>query len=370
MKKSKISMTVKIALASILSIGILSVAFIGANHFIFRSATDPQIVLPQTTAAAAVLSRIDAVPEDYPFPEFIVNELHSDYTHMKSPNALSAQQAAEVGARYIWEMFGEDISGSMVSIFFSMFPSSTRTHWSGAVWAWDDPYHVSHFRFTIDAVTGERISIHDLRRDVIREIEESVFDGCYLCLVEINTQIALEYARRHFNFTDVVSVTHMDTWHTIQFPNDSGVRVRSGYMAYEQLGVVYQRQLHALCSMCIDDDAANISHLVAISPGKTMMHFTAADETGRSAQMAVTMGTGRLQHLITEHNDILPGFEIPIPTPVPEYVPWPTPMPGDRPTPGATPVPGRESWPTPTPQPTPYPNPPGTGTSHAATSFA
>jgi len=47
----------------------------------------------------------------------------------------------------------------------------------------------------------------------------------------------------------------------------------------------------------------------AITNGETMLDFVATDDTGRSARIAISMETRRLNSLSTQHNDIVPGFD-------------------------------------------------------------
>ena len=316
MSKTRLNLAIKAAIASVISIALLSAAFVGANRLAFAAAIGQQNGIPPITATTVVFSRLDAVPEGYPFPQFYVNHFESVDLHLKSPNALTAEQAAEVGSRYLWEMFGLDISGQVVNMRFAVFPSSTRTHWNGAIWVPDGGITRHIFQFTVDAVTGERISIHDMQRASWEELRlgETVSGGSYERLIEVFTEIAADYAQRHFNFTEVVSVIY------------EGMRHIGDYMV-----------------TLTDADGRDFLTMAGnpcrgILNGETMMHFTAIDETGRRASLILSMETLRLYDLTTQDNDILPGFELRT------YEP-----------PHATPRPGADRMPPPTPRPNPQP---------------
>jgi len=298
-------MAARAAVFSVLGILLLSAIFVTANRLIFANATDREIPLPPISPDPIVLTRTDAVPEGFPFPEFYIHHMGSEIE--TSPNALTAEEAALLGAKYIWEMFGVDISDTSMYVGYSRFPTSTRYHWGGqvgvfgALYPAPDWYVKWLFSFAIDSVTGERIEIHDYRKDEIEVFGETVSGGGHQRLVEIFKEIAEIYAERHFNFTEIVSISYegmrnMDD-HRIYFQGDDG-----------------QQHFRITGDLCCH-----------IWNGETLLSFTATDETGRSANLAISMETQRLAYLTTRHNDIIPGWES-APSggryPMEEYGPW------------------------------------------------
>jgi len=304
MKENKFTHALKAATFSILGILLLTLIYIAANRFIFNTATNGERMLDPINPPAVPLSRVEAVPEGYPFPEFYLH--HISVGVEMSPNALLPEDAAEIGAKYIWEMFGVDISGTSMYIRYNSFPTSTRIHWSGTVVVpsgspFPEYYRDTWFSFAIDAMTGERIEIRDYRLDEIEVFGESVSGGNYEQLIEIFTQIATNYAVRHFNFSEIESMSY------------------EGMNSIENHRVYFQ-----------DEDGDQHFNITGepcchLFNGETLLNFTAVDSVGRSANLAISMETERLVFLTTKHNDIIPGWES-APTggryAMTEYGPW------------------------------------------------
>ncbi|MCL2527766.1 MAG: WG repeat-containing protein [Defluviitaleaceae bacterium] len=282
MKNNRRNNGIKAAVFSLLGILLLSGIFITANRLIFANATEREISLPITNPDPPVLYRTDAVPVGFPFPDFYIHDMNPGSE--TSPNALTAEEAALLGAKYIWEMFEVDISGTNMYMGYSSFPSSTRTHWGGQVAVFGTLYPEWYpewwFSFAIDSITGERIEIRDYRRGDF-EIFEGNFDQQVAALIEI----AEIYALRHFNFTEIENISY------------EGMRSLDGYRRYLQ------------CDEGIQHPVITGDPCCHIWGGETLLSFSATDETGRAANLAISMETQRLAYLTTRHNDIIPGWE-------------------------------------------------------------
>ncbi|MCL2361447.1 MAG: WG repeat-containing protein [Defluviitaleaceae bacterium] len=294
MKDTKFSYTVKAFAFSLLGILLLSGIYLAANRYIFASATDREIHLAPTNPEVPPLTRLDVFPEGYPHPEFIIHEMEGSQV-LLTPNALSATEAAHEGSKYVWEMFGTDITGKTVSMYVDNFPSSTRTHWNGVVFSVHPIYDmVIHYRFSIDTVTGERIAIAVADWFPIEEHGETVSGGSHERLIEIFTEIAADYAQRHFNFSTVESVSY------------EGMRSLADYQTILECDEGVEHTVIQGNFPC---------H--AIMNGETLMDFTAVDNTGRSARLAISMERMSLNALTTGHNDIMPGLDAARATPEP-----------------------------------------------------
>ena len=175
----------KLMLISLLSIGLFSAAFIGFNHLIFSAATaEPTPLIPlhqpvvgsnQPIAAheqAQYNAALDA--SIFTAPSLIVFASPHQHYHAIPAAAMPMEQAAQIGARYIWDVFQTNIDGMYVEMLFSAHASHSRSHWSGTVRAeWfdfadmaDDDFDARIamndamlFQFSIDAVTGQRVDI-------------------------------------------------------------------------------------------------------------------------------------------------------------------------------------------------------------------
>lgn len=222
MKKNKIIEIIHILAVSSLSIMIFSVAFIGINKQAITLASNRvEVLAPIPLAVSVPNTEIVSIENYYP-PLITVHELSfaHDYT-VRSENTLSAEDAAEIGAKYIWEVFGVRIDGKEVEMFYHAPPFSTRTYWHGTVISpasWDRRLinlnlrlenQVPRLRFTLDAVSGERIDI--MRTANIESFKEVINIDSIDVLSENDQfeaymQIAKNYATRHFNNSNITSI--------------------------------------------------------------------------------------------------------------------------------------------------------------------
>ena len=124
----------------------------------------------------------------------------ADYTITADPlcpdqagsQALTMEQAAELGAQMLWEVYGADLSGATIYMGYS---SGTET-FPRAFWSGDVRFGSSRtpqdpgFTFSLDAVTGERFSACQSR---VLDVELDL--GLDAALAE-NPQEYLELARQ------------------------------------------------------------------------------------------------------------------------------------------------------------------------------
>ena len=86
-------------------------------------------------------------------------------TSARSPGSLPAEEAALLGAEYIWDVFGECIDGSTVEMHYTHGEMHGRPFWRGFVMpaldllADESRYLQESHSFLIDAITGERLGI-------------------------------------------------------------------------------------------------------------------------------------------------------------------------------------------------------------------
>ncbi|MDR0273605.1 MAG: hypothetical protein LBI27_09855, partial [Clostridiales bacterium] len=197
-----------------------------------------------------------------------------------SANALSADEAAEVGARYIWDGFGDSIDGKFVSLFYSHHPSGTRAYWCGMVADSADAFanDRSLYWFTVCAISGEGIDIGQFLvgdRESSLEIRELMMQGVISqepviddTQLELSAKIASEYAQRHFSNSTVVSVElQRATPNAIDRDSDGNVFVTDYFLT-----------------------------------------FSITDSTGREAEVSILMESEQLGWIMTQHNDIIPGY--------------------------------------------------------------
>lgn len=282
----------RLAVISFLSIGLFSAAFIGVNSLAFAAVTNKPEIIPPVVSVTPLSSSAGVLLEDYKKSELTVYERPMD-KFVKSGNEISSKEAAEIGAQYIWEVLGEEIDGKMVIVNFEAWPSCTRTYWHGAVvdskWCSEfldadkdslrfkfvEATSEATLRFTIDAVTGERISIardnwwvpradgEDWWRGKTAEEQLDYqqtavkYDNEYRNRHDEQSEIATAYAQKHFSSSKVVSA------------------------AFVAAGLEYDEKV---------------------------IIFKVTDDTGREAQVAFLIDTRQLLYIQTQANDIMPGY--------------------------------------------------------------
>ncbi len=198
------------------------------------------------------------------YPDFDYTVVDNTAEGQDSPDSdmLSLDEAAEMAARYIYDIYGESIDGYAIWISFQ----GDRGHWAGRVTTSESRLVADEivFSFTIDAASGKRIRIIDMRaedtdlpdktmtREEISKLDKQVPDN----LAEFE-QLAYEYAEKHFYDDEVASL------------NYNGMQIESA--GRESAGVFKYKE--------------------------TLLSFVAADTTGRDAEIIIVMETNRLAEI-------------------------------------------------------------------------
>ncbi|MCL1877787.1 MAG: hypothetical protein FWF80_02925 [Defluviitaleaceae bacterium] len=300
MKKNILKIMVAVGI-SVLSVGVFSAAYLGFNRITLDAATNttavpiqtataaPNNILPLDTAPPYTSSGPDASPPEV--PALTVIDVTDESFHTIAPAAMSPDEAAQIGASYIWQVFGTNIDGAEVEMWFADHAGMMHTWWAGRVVVDDLLYN-----FTINAITGERIDImrsnnwRTVQREelpaeqtdwweVARVIEET---GWFEKSIDEQIafadaadqarefkEIATTFAQRHFNTTALADV-------------------RIDQMSVDRISGVFT--------------AGN----VAIS-GFTII---ATDEAGREANITISADPNSpFTAIHTQQNDFIPGWE-------------------------------------------------------------
>ena len=222
--------------------------------------------------------------------------------------ALPMEEAAQIGAEYIWDIFDVSIDGMHVEMLFADWPSSSRTYWSGNVARSAEALDIRSdgggsevlYMFLIDAETGMRVDIWGGQRSrAFTEISEEEMEellalrtaqimmeffeqGLYgrIAMLEITdetleayTKTATNLAERHFNNSAVTYVAILnDEW--------SGI------------------------SAMVERNETGEKVLVLQT-----LTFMATDDTGRTAYISISAtGIQNGLNISTQHNDQIPDF--------------------------------------------------------------
>ena len=328
--KTKVKEFIKIAAICALSIGAFSAAFTGFNNLAFTAATGGNVPLPitqeqdsepfemqSTTYVVQAELPTQADPAVEEVGEFVATTLTvigvTDHNFHTIPiSAMPMETAAQIGAEYIWDVFGVSIDGMYVTMFYSAWQGHAREHWHGQVFltradAMSTERFNPVFWFAIDSETGKRIDIsyssqtsnqpHD--DDAIRvwrmsdelialhemgDAEIMHYFGMSQEELEQYERRALRYAKRHFNESTVADIALGTTviganGEAISLP---GVRL----------------------GPWIDENG----ELTTLIMGFT---FAVTDDTGREAEIMINTENsmfGGTVHIFTQQNDRIPGF--------------------------------------------------------------
>jgi len=327
MTKQRVREIAKIAAASILSIGLFSAALMGINSWAFARATNATLSFPLPEEDLEIHESLPQ--EDFTASELTISASPWQVYHEVSASAMSMEDAAQIGAQYILDVFGTCIDGMHIQLFFSAWPSSSRTHWHGTVYpseaamleemarqeainealTRDINADVSaytqiniltapNYNFSIDAVTGMRIDIsyrnlrgvptldrrdHDAamswRQTIVDSgwfdmdiYEQMNFVGLSSERLEAYAQTVKDLAQRHFNNSTVADVQ----------------------LTFLNLG-------------------SSADHTAVVLDG---LSFTATDDTGREAHIQLPSESANFHtwiSIMTQHNDFIPDFHFDAP---------------------------------------------------------
>ncbi|MCL2146481.1 MAG: hypothetical protein FWH52_01615 [Synergistaceae bacterium] len=238
-------------------------------------------------------------PEDYKKPEITVYQQHNEW-FTPSVNALSPEEAAEIGAKYIWDVLGESIDGKTVEMYYSAHPSHTRAYWHGSVAETRENLDVTdmenydvQFWFTICAVSGERIDISNTRRAGEASMGNEKYKALWNEIEKLSPEETVELVRLRDEYPPPERLPEY-----VQMAEDFAAR------HFNNTEVIGSR----LCDYSyFGDFALDENRNIVIAPAWEIW-FTVTDSAGREADIGINMNTEELLHILTQHNDIVPGY--------------------------------------------------------------
>ena len=302
MRRTNGNEIIKVAMAAVLSIGLFSATFVGINNLAFAAATNKTQSIPPVVATANIPATKIVVPEDYQQPELSVYDA-TDKTVAVNPNAISAEEAAELGAQYIWDMFGESIDGKTVVMTYCVWPSHTRAYWMGEVAETKDAAenNVWLFNYYIGAVSGERADIYDMILDIAddRRGRDGEWDEWDREKWRLITEFTEEYrlAGRVDELDEMFAVKPTDE------QLDEYGQLAKGYAAKHFVGTEVSDAAFLGGGVDVDiDEDGNF-----VKTDKTL-EFKVTDSAGRSAVVTVAIETRALLNVSSSQFDIVPGF--------------------------------------------------------------
>ncbi|MCL2216445.1 MAG: hypothetical protein FWB91_05415 [Defluviitaleaceae bacterium] len=315
MKKSRTKEIMKVVAVTALSIGMMSATFLGVNRIALAAATNGTETLPPISAPVFEAAQTeDAKITTFSPPALTVVESPNQQYHTIPAYALSPEDVAQIGARYIWDVFGTCIDGEYVELFFAAHASQSNTWWVGNV-DLDDRW----YNFTINGITGERIDISVQPNGPVLSPEEIA------AIEEMNSRATR--IEHESGVEVVVSEVRHSRWVLLEsgwFEMSLAEQMVLAGLSPEALEA-YKQTAMELAQRHFDRSVVTDLQLYALgassilitfmAPGETgipidVLHFTATDDTGREAKIFIPSTAARWNsiRISTHHNDFIPGF--------------------------------------------------------------
>jgi hypothetical protein len=217
-------------------------------------------------------TEVSSPPASYPDFNFTVHDITSENSSPPDDDMLSINEAAEAGAKYMYDIYGESAGGHALWMSYM----SGRNQWAGRVTelsarlkAGGDTRGMVIFSFIIDAGSGTRIRILDMRETDLPE-ENSITFAEILDLknktpddLEKFEQLAEEAAKKHFYDDKLVS---------LDYNGIVGVASGGGVLKSSNIGTARGRTLERV-----------------IDYQEMILSFVVTDTSGREVE--ITIGT-------------------------------------------------------------------------------
>lgn len=155
MKESIRKEGLKTILLGGLAVTVFGGVFIATNNYALAASHNKNISVPTSyqDSNGSAKTSIDYVKANY---KVVQNKVMT----CTNSNAISVNDAAEMGAQYLWDMFKVDLTGKTIYMSFTVNPSTGIAHWNGDIF--DNENQISEtmpeYGFTIEAISGARDS--------------------------------------------------------------------------------------------------------------------------------------------------------------------------------------------------------------------
>ncbi|MCL2355922.1 MAG: hypothetical protein FWC70_02025 [Defluviitaleaceae bacterium] len=304
--------------ASVLSVGLLSAAFIGFNELNLNAAMNrtgillPTPEVPEAFALGAAES--DAPGANNEASAFIpptltltvTNEatVHTGEFYIENDTpipagALPVETAAQIAAYYIWQMFGTCIDGESVIMSFLDHDAYVNTWWHGNVYTADMMYS-----FIINGITGERIDIMRAENWRSRNVEPRRVP-----------EVTDEERDREIQELRAARVEQMRFFEEIGWDNKTlderleFLGATDQMLELKELATDFAGR-HFNTTAVVDVRIENMTpNLGTDESSVAVFNFAATDDTGREAQMTLSPNPDNpFFTLTTQHNDFSPDF--------------------------------------------------------------
>ena len=220
MAKSKGKKIMKVVTMSVLSFGLLGVSLYGiTTAFASAAPESTPTTVAYALAANESIQSLSATSEEFVAQDLRVYDKTEAGT-VVSTNAISLDEAAQIGAEYIWEMFGESIDGMAVEMQYNNLMQHGGS--TNALFGTVSNGSEIVFNFMVDAFTGERMMVsrpasNATDTDVSEAwamMQRAAGSGQCAFPVELSQSeldsyldVARGFAEKHFNNSNVADVS-------------------------------------------------------------------------------------------------------------------------------------------------------------------
>jgi len=325
---------IKVVAATVLCLGLFGVAFIGINNIVLAAAAEGTQPLQIASMGIndPVANEVPVLREGYQKPELTVQTIIASDTTPSTDevtlrewyqqsidqqnakpaiNALTPEAAAEIGAQYIWHMFGESIDGQTVLMTYSCHPAMTRAYWIGSV---SEPeafllvnreisleerqqYNQSKiFTFSVDAITGEWIDIYT--NSHWQEMSPKVMDALTERFNTGEGRLAEEAMARRY--ADALFHNASTGKYTEDEYTEAAREIAQRHFTATEVASI---ELSCVNAIAYDLDEKGNPYIASLQ-----LVYAVTDNTGRIADIAMVAATKQLIWLNTSSNDIIPRW--------------------------------------------------------------
>jgi hypothetical protein len=295
------------------------IAFAGVNDIARAAATQPeplpapaaQAVAMQTSTAQTTAISHALAPQDtetqsaYEEPKLNVlldESLDENGKPLFIPgaNVMSPEEAAQIGALYVWDMTGESIDGKTVKMLYSAPQFSSKAYWYGTVAnSASDLNFPQYTAADYDRMAAEGVSPPKA------DASGLLYDFCIDALTGESVSINLLKIKHDLDSKRALDADN-DGILQLTRPDDEGA-------AYEAPDNVdeYAAAARAFAGKHFRHTTVRSVEFSVIKYGigAETASFHVTDSTGRVAYVDVDMETKQALHLNTSDSDIVPGYD-------------------------------------------------------------
>lgn len=156
----------KTVMTATLIIGASTMMFQGLTQIAVAAVYDKKDTIPTSYVASAKDMFQMTAPEDYTKANYKVGTTNLEYYKNNVPTEkdLTKEEAAELAAQYIWQVYGADLEGQTIEMGYDTNTDvNPHPKWNADVFVkgqdYHDGYSVKLYEVIIDSVTGELFSI-------------------------------------------------------------------------------------------------------------------------------------------------------------------------------------------------------------------